>query len=149
MWYEYYCCPHFIDKSQNYAVFRKMTWLADGTPAKSSQSHLTLWRPVDCSPPGSSVHGILQARMLEWIIISTSRGSSQPRDQTCVSYVSYIGRRVLYHEHPGDGRDYIERYFYLDTMLTPVILPLHSTVDNAFNYWKENEDIYKMCMVVV
>ena len=41
--------------------------------------------PMDCSPPGSSVHGIFQARVLEWVAISFSRGSSQPRDQTWVS----------------------------------------------------------------
>ena len=40
----------------------------------------TLCNPVDCSPPGSSVHGISQARVLEWVAISFSRGSSQPRD---------------------------------------------------------------------
>ena len=40
---------------------------------------------MDCSPPGSSVHGVLQARILEWVAISFSRGSSQPRDQTLVS----------------------------------------------------------------
>ena len=44
-------------------------------------------RPVDCSPPSSSVHGILQARILEWVAISFSRGSSQPRDQTQVSHI--------------------------------------------------------------
>ena len=49
------------------------------------------------SPPGSSVHGILKARILEWVVVRSSRGSSQPRDQTCVSSVSCIGRRVLYH----------------------------------------------------
>ena len=47
-----------------------------------TQSCLTLCDPVDCSPPGSSVHGILQARILEWVAISSSMGSSQPRDQT-------------------------------------------------------------------
>ena len=47
-----------------------------------SQSCPTLYNPVDCSPPGSSVHGILQARGLEWVAISFSRGSSQPRNQT-------------------------------------------------------------------
>ena len=47
--------------------------------------------PMDCSPPGSSVHGISQARILEWVAISLSRGSSQPRDWTC------IGRQILYH----------------------------------------------------
>ena len=44
----------------------------------------TLCNPMDCSPPGSSVPGILQARILEWVAISSSRGSSQPRDQTHV-----------------------------------------------------------------
>ena len=52
----------------------------------------TLCNPMDkCSPPGSSVHGILQARMLEWVAISFSRGSSRPRDQTQVSHIA--GRR--------------------------------------------------------
>ena len=48
---------------------------------------------MDCSPPGSSVHGIFQARILEWVAISFSRGSSRPRDGTCVSC---IGRWILY-----------------------------------------------------
>ena len=53
--------------------------------AKSLQSCLTLCDPMDCSPSGSSVHGILQARILEWVAISYSRGSSWPRDWTQVS----------------------------------------------------------------
>ena len=52
------------------------------------QSCPTLCDPVDCSPPGSSVHGILQARILEWVAISFSRGSSRPRDQTQVSCIA-------------------------------------------------------------
>ena len=56
-----------------------------------AQSCLTLCHPVDCSLPGSSVHGILQARILEWVAISFSRGSSQLRDRTQVSCIS--GRR--------------------------------------------------------
>ena len=63
-------------------------------------SCLTLCDPVDYSLPGSSVHGIFQARVLEWVAISFSRGSSQPRDQT---HVSCIGRRVLYHSSPQGG----------------------------------------------
>ena len=55
-----------------------------------AQSCPTLWDSVDCSLPGSSVHGILQARILEWVAISFSRGSSPPRDQTQVSRV--VGR---------------------------------------------------------
>ena len=54
--------------------------------AKSLQLCLTLCVPMDYSLPGSSVHGILQARILEWVAISFSRGSSQPRDQTCISW---------------------------------------------------------------
>ena len=59
-----------------------------------SQLWLTLSDPMDCSPSGSSVHGILWARTLEWVAVPSSRGSSRPRDQTHVSYVSCIGRRV-------------------------------------------------------
>ena len=53
-----------------------------------AQSCLTLCDPMDCSPPGSSVHGILQARILEWVAISSSRGSSGPKDRTSISCVS-------------------------------------------------------------
>ena len=52
-----------------------------------TQSCLTLCNPVDCSLPGSSIHGILQARILEWVAISFSRGSSRPRDRTRVSCI--------------------------------------------------------------
>jgi len=55
--------------------------------------------PMDYSPPGSSVHGILQARILEWVAISFSRASSWPRDQTCVSYV-YLHRQTGSSPHP-------------------------------------------------
>ena len=54
---------------------------------KLLQSCLTLCDPMDCIPPGSSVHGILQARILEWVTISFSRGPSQPRDSIWVSYL--------------------------------------------------------------
>ena len=58
--------------------------------AKSLQSYPTLCDPVDCSLPGSSVHGILQARRLEWVAMHSSRGSSPHRDQTHVSCDSWI-----------------------------------------------------------
>ena len=64
--------------------------------AKSLQLRLTLCDPMECTFPGSSVHGILQARMLECVCMSSSKRSSRPRDQTRVSYVSCIGRWVLY-----------------------------------------------------
>ena len=62
-----------------------------------SLSRVQLCEPMDCSPPDSSVHGILQAGKLECVAISYSRGSSQPRDQTYDSCVSWTGRRILYH----------------------------------------------------
>ena len=49
-----------------------------------AQLCLTVCDPMDSSPPGSSLHGILQARILQWVAISSSRGSSLPRDRTCV-----------------------------------------------------------------
>ena len=57
----------------------------------------TLYDPMDCSPPGSSVHGIFLARILDWVAISSSRRCSWPRDGTRVSFVSCIGRWILYH----------------------------------------------------
>ena len=64
------------------------------------QSCPTLCNPMNHSLPGSSVHGILQASILEWVAMPSSRGSSQPRDRTPVSYVCCIDRQVLYHKHP-------------------------------------------------
>ena len=53
--------------------------------------------PMDCSPPGSSIHGILQARILEWVAFSFSRGSSRLKGRTYISCISCLGRWVLYH----------------------------------------------------
>ena len=61
----------------------------------------TLCDPVDCSPPGSSGHGILQARILEWVAISSSRGSFRPRDQSRVSCISCTMGRFFNAEPPG------------------------------------------------
>ena len=68
--------------------------------AKLLQSCLTLCIPMDCSPPGSSIHGILQAGILEWVAMP-SRGSSSPKDQTCLSCVSCIADRFSTTEPPG------------------------------------------------
>ena len=70
-------------------------------------SHVQLFvTPLDCSPPDSSVHGIFQAWILEWVAISSSRRSSQPRDET---HVSCITRQILYYwviweAHMGRGK---------------------------------------------
>ena len=59
-----------------------------------AKSYLILCNPMDCNPPVSSVHGIFQARILEWVAIFSSTGSSQPRGRTCVSCT---GKWILYH----------------------------------------------------
>ena len=65
--------------------------------AKSLQLCLTLWDPMDCSLPGSSVHGILQARKLEWVAVPSPRGSSWGRDLNLCLFCHLHWQRVLYH----------------------------------------------------
>ena len=54
--------------------------------------HVTLYDPINCSPSDSSVHGIVQVRILEWVAMPFAKGSSLPRDRT---WTSYISGRVL------------------------------------------------------
>ena len=69
--------------------------------AKSLQSCVTLCDPMDSSPPRSFVHGILRARILEWVVIPFSRGSSQPRDQTHISCLLHwqVGSSATWEAH--------------------------------------------------
>ena len=74
-------------------------WKSSEVKGKVAQSCLTLCDPLDCSLPVSSVHGILQARTLEWVAVPFSRGSSQPRDRTQISRVAggfFTAERILY-----------------------------------------------------
>ena len=74
-------CPAWSGRgSQPSRRTRSLENSAAAAAAKSLQSCLILSDPMDCSLPGSSVHGILQARILEWVAMPSSRGSSQPRD---------------------------------------------------------------------
>ena len=66
--------------------------------------------PTLCSPPGSSVHGICQARILKWVATSSSRGSSQPRDQTHISCISCTGRLILYHYATWEAQ---EKFYFM------------------------------------
>ena len=70
-----------LSKFINFCIFPEVKVLV-------VQSCMTSFNTMDCSPPGSSVHGILQARILEWVAIPFSRGSSQPRDWTWVSCIA-------------------------------------------------------------
>ena len=71
---------HLIKFVQIYFLWKRRCLVA--------QSGLTLCDPMDCSVPGSSDNGVLQARILEWVAIPFSRGSSQPRDETWVSCIA-------------------------------------------------------------
>ena len=77
----------------------------------------TLSDPIDCSLPGSSVHGIFQARVLEWIAISFSRRSSQPRDRTQVSW-----KQTLYHlSHQGSPKYKFRLYLTRENYVAELI----------------------------
>ena len=106
-----------------HGVTKSQTWLSNWTATglyihicwwwwwcEVAQSCPTLCDPMDCSPPGSSVHGILQARILEWVAISFSRGSSQPRDQTQVSCIA--GRRFNFWATREALCIYVSIYIY-------------------------------------
>ena len=89
---------------------------------------LTLCNPMDCSPPGSSVLGILQARILEWVAISFSRGSSRPRDQTLVSciVILLVTHKYQTQEHkehflPWDCFPLLETHAIWISEKTPVL----------------------------
>ena len=99
--------------------------------AKSLQSCPTLCDPMDCSPPGSSVHGILQARILERVVIPSSRGSSRPRDRTCVSCSSCIAGGFFTAEPPGKPNNNII-YLLLQLPVLPYILRAESDTSLCF-----------------
>ena len=70
---------------KNWFTDIKILYISSYAAAAVAKSCLILFDLMDCSPPGSSVHGISQARILEWIAIFSPRASSPPRDQTCLS----------------------------------------------------------------
>ena len=99
------CCVSFMWKAKLVTHIPTSSSFSDPFPiqvitecvhAKLIQSCLTLCDPMDYSLPGYSVHGILQAGILAWAAIPFSRGSSQPRDQTQVSFVSCMGKRLSF-----------------------------------------------------
>ena len=96
------CSSHLaLPENQQDIEFENAEWnccpqssVSEGYCSLIPQSCPTLCGPLDCSPPGSSAQGIFPARILEWVAIFSSRVSTKPRDQTCISC---IGRRILYH----------------------------------------------------
>ena len=99
--------------------------LAACVHAKSLESSPILCDPTD--PPGSSVHGILQARILEWVAMPSSRGSSWPRDRTRVFHVSCTSRRVFttsaWEAQCGAGGPYVKRRHSAETQAVTLYSP--------------------------
>ena len=95
---------HIVSFSSIHQISLCLTLLETCMCAKSFQACLILCNLVDCGPPVSSVHGILQARILEWGAVPSSRGSLQPRDQTYLSYVSFISRQFFTTSTSGKAR---------------------------------------------
>ena len=88
-----------------------------------AQSCPTVWDPQDCSPPGSSVHGILQARTLDWVAIPLSSGPSQPRHQT---QVFCIAGRFFTVRATREAQ--IDIYLYLYSKMEKAMAPNSSTL---------------------
>ena len=78
-------------------TIKKLKWSEN--ESEVAQSWPTLWDPMDCSLPGSSIHGIFEARVLEWVAIFFFGGPSQPRDRTLVSCI--VGRCFYHLSHQG------------------------------------------------
>ena len=98
--------------------------------ALSLQSCLTLCHPMDCSPPGASVHGILQARTLEWVTMPASRGSSPPRDRTLVSYV-YLRWQAFSLPLAPPGEPHYRHTLFYCTLASQVALMLKNPPANS------------------
>ena len=95
-------------------------WMWSESESEVAQSCPTLCDPMDCSLSGSSVHGIFEARVLEWIAISFSRGSSRPRNQTWVSRIA--GRCfTIWATREGPKERQCQRVFKLPHNCTPLI----------------------------
>ena len=92
--------------------------------------------PMDCSPPGSSVHGISQARVLEWVAISFSRCSSWHRDRT---HVSCIGRRILHHQATRPASPPITQYVFSRYRLELPFLDcyIHEIIKYVLSDWSD------------
>ena len=74
---------------------------------QSLQLRSAVCDPVDCNPPVSSVHGILQTRILQWVVMPSSRGFSQPRNWTHISWVSWIAGKFLTTEPPRKPKNHM------------------------------------------
>ena len=121
--------------------------LGYGVHAQSLQSCLPLCGPVDRSLPGSSVHGILQARILEWVAMPFSRGSTQPRDRTCVSYVYLYWQACSLPLGPhGKPKDIVGMLYFYDQRTNKTVME-EGTAHTRFNWFNSNFCVLTMCLL--
>ena len=109
-------------------------WWRTGKPGMlqsrgCKESDMTLCYPMDCSPPGCSVHGISQARILVWVAVSSSRGSSRSRHWTHVFFIPHFGRKILYHCTTG------KPYWINRKPINQKIAVLYKTLGDCCKAW--------------
>ena len=113
----------WLDRKRLFQVKHKQIKQTKGTCVFSRFSHVWLFATLDCSPPGSSFHGILQARILEWVAMPSSRGSSWPRDGNHICLHLLHCRQILYHwttwEAPNQGWNECESRSVVSSSLWP------------------------------
>ena len=123
---------------------KALTWdplglelLQQGPP---SWGRAGFFNPMDCNPPGSSVHGILLARILEWVAMLSSRGSSQPRDRLQVSHIAgrfftfwAIGKRLLIDKSRSTLLSLFPFYTWKQRALTPIFSEVLDWVKSTSN----------------
>ena len=114
------CCSGMVDPARKFLFSGLPSFGGSESESEVAQSYLTLCDPMDCSLPGSSIHGILQARVLEWVAVSFSRVSSQTRDRALLSeppgkppcLLQYRITHRFFHRAVGTGRGGSGRCIY-------------------------------------
>ena len=114
--------------------------------AKSQTRLSNLTITMDCSPPGSSVHGIFQERILEWVAISFSNGSSWPRDQT---RVSCIGRWILYHYANREAPVFSEPSLMLWPQVSSFDLPNPTVQIWTKKLYKQEKNLFGVLRITI
>ena len=121
----------FFNKHKPHTAWSVAGWIYGYVHAELCRSCLTLCDPMDYSPPGFSVHGILQVRILKWVAVSSSMGSSWPRNRTHISWVSSIVRQVpprKPHRCGGPTIKYTRIFYYIEVGTANLCLVQGSTV---------------------
>ena len=110
--------------------------------AKMLPSCLTLCNPMDCRPPGSPFHGILQERILKWVAMPSSRGSFWLRYRTCFSYVTFIVRRVFLITN-----NTLEGWLFLE--LSPISLSHCKTLESQFLFLSQWHRLQNILFAII